>query len=64
MNMARNVGDTDRTLRMIIGVMLLSLILTGISEWRWRGLIGLAPFVTGVAGYCPMYAIAGINTCE
>jgi hypothetical protein len=62
--MPKNVGETDRTLRLVAGIILLSLTLLVTSEWRWLGLIGLIPFVSGAMGVCPLYTIVGINTCE
>lgn len=62
--MPKNMGETDRTLRLIAGIILLSLALLVTSEWRWLGLIGLIPFVSGAMGICPLYTIVGIDTCE
>ncbi len=58
--MARNIGKTDAIIRIIIGIILLSLVVIG-PKTLW-GLIGLVPLLTGIIGYCPLYPIMGINT--
>ncbi len=59
--MDRNVGSWDRVLRVVVGVALIALTLTGtIGVWGW---IGLVPLVTGLMGRCPMYKLLGLNTC-
>jgi hypothetical protein len=57
-----NVGHTDRVLRMTVGVTLMGLAGFGITgPWAW---IGIAPFLTGVFGYCGAYSLLGINTAK
>lgn len=57
----RNEGTADRVLRVILGVVLLSLALFGPqTPWGW---IGLVPLVTGLIGSCPLYTLLGLNTC-
>ncbi len=56
-----NVGNTDRALRIIAGVILITLAATGIfAPWGW---IGVIPLVTGLIKICPLYSILGMNTC-
>lgn len=56
-----NVGNMDRTLRIIVGVILITLAATGIfAPWGW---IGIIPLVTGIIKSCPLYSILGMNTC-
>ncbi|MBY6068721.1 DUF2892 domain-containing protein [Leisingera aquaemixtae] len=59
--MPRNEGTLDRALRIILGLILLSLVFTG-PQTLW-GLIGLVPLLTGLIGYCPLYQILGLSTC-
>lgn len=55
-----NVGSLDRWLRVIAGIVLLSLVFVGPrTSWGWLGLI---PLATGLAGYCPMYRLLGFST--
>lgn len=56
-----NEGKLDRTLRVIAGLALLSLTVIG-PQTMW-GLVGLVPLLTGLAGFCPLYTVLGINTC-
>jgi hypothetical protein len=58
-----NEGNVDRTLRVIVGLWLLSWIFTKDGPGRLWGLIGLVPLLTGMFGICPLYSILGINTC-
>ncbi len=51
-----NIEPWERMLRVAIGAALLAAIFLITSQWRWLGLIGLAPLLTGVAGWCPLYA--------
>jgi hypothetical protein len=59
--MTRNVGTTDRMIRIAAGVVLL--LLGAFGPLGWWGLIGLAPIATGLIGWCPGYLPFGINTC-
>jgi len=61
--MKANVGGIDRTLRILAGIALLALVFVLESDARWLGLIGLVPLATGLIGYCPAYALFGLNTC-
>lgn len=60
--MKTNEGSTDRILRVIVGLVLLGLTLSGyIGVWGW---IGVVPLVTGALGMCPLYTLLGLNTCQ
>lgn len=59
--MTRNQGNLDRTLRVIVGLALLSLVFIGPqSPFGW---LGLVPLLTGLVGTCPIYSLLGVNTC-
>jgi len=58
--MSKNEGTIDRILRIIGGIILLSLTIVG-PQTPW-GYIGLVPLLTGIVGYCPLYSILGICT--
>lgn len=60
--MKKNVGSVDRWIRIVLGIVLLSLIVFLDGGIRWIGLIGLIPLVTGVLNYCPIYALLKIST--
>ncbi len=58
----RNVGNTDRLLRIIVGLVLIALVFVGPkTAWGW---IGIVPLVTGVVTYCPLYSLFGLNSCK
>ncbi|KZE34462.1 DUF2892 family protein [Crenobacter luteus] len=57
-----NIGKTERVIRVLAGLAIVSLAFVGPqSPWAW---LGLAPLVTGLIGWCPPYALFGINTCK
>ena len=59
--MKHNVGSIDRVIRVIAGLSLISLVFVGPQTvWGW---IGVVPLVTALIGWCPPYALLGINTC-
>jgi len=57
--MTKNVGKTDRIVRVIIG---LAIIAWGVTSANWLGVIGLAPLLTGIFQWCPAYCPFGIST--
>jgi len=60
--MKKNVGNADKWIRIVLGIVLLSLILIIQNNWRWLGLIGLIPLATAFLNFCPIYALLGIST--
>ena len=57
-----NVGGIDRVIRIIVGIVLIALAVTGVfTPW---GYIGIVPLVTAVIGWCPAYLPFGIKTCR
>jgi hypothetical protein len=56
-----NVGQTEKTIRISLGSLI---ILVGIYFKSWWGLIGLAPIITGIIGWCPVSRILGVSTCK
>ncbi|WP_454763932.1 YgaP family membrane protein [Cupriavidus campinensis] len=60
--MQANVGNVDRILRIVVGLVLIGLAATGrIGVWGW---IGLLPLLTGIVRVCPAYSILGVKTCS
>jgi hypothetical protein len=62
--MKRNVGTVDRTIRVVAGILLLSLLFILEGNARWWGLVGLVPLLTGLSGWCALYIPLGIDTCH
>jgi hypothetical protein len=59
--MKTNVGGIDRILRIVLGLVLIALTLTGtIGVWGW---IGVVPLATGAFSFCPLYTLLGFNSC-
>ena len=56
-----NEGGVDRTVRIITGLVVLSLIFVG-PKSLW-GLVGVVPLLTGLVGTCPLYTLVGMSTC-
>ncbi|MGF1630140.1 MAG: DUF2892 domain-containing protein [Kiloniellaceae bacterium] len=58
--MKSNVGTLDRILRVVVGIVLISLVFIGPkSAWGW---IGVIPLLTAAVGYCPAYRLLGVCT--
>lgn len=62
-----NEANWDRILRAVAGVALLWVaFMSGLlaSPWSWvAGVVGLVMLVTAAVGFCPAYALMGLNTC-
>lgn len=64
--MMRNVGGTERGIRVVIGVALIATgALAGLPEAGMYAayVVGAVALVTGAIGYCPAWTLLGINTC-
>lgn len=60
--MNKNVGTLDRALRIVVGLVLITLAATGtVGPWGW---IGVVPLGTGLFSWCPVYTLFGIKTCK
>lgn len=59
--MKTNEGAVDRTIRVLVGLILISLVVVG-PQTAW-GYLGFIPLLTGLFGYCPLYSVFGFNTC-
>lgn len=55
-----NVNSIDRILRIVIGIILISLVFIG-PKTLW-GYIGIIPLLTAFINFCPLYSILGIST--
>jgi len=60
--MKQNIGSLERVIRIVVGVVILSLVFVGpASPW---GYLGIIPLATGLVGWCPPYALLGFSTCK
>lgn len=62
--MKKNVGGIDRAVRIIAGLIVLSLFFVLGDTYRWWALIGAVPLLTGLIGWCPAYLPFGFRTCS
>lgn len=64
--MTCNVGTIERSIRIALGLILVAigsmaeLPVAGMATALIAGVIAL---VTGVIGFCPLWALLGLNTC-
>jgi hypothetical protein len=57
--MKKNMGKSDRWIRVILG---LAIIAAGVYFKSWWGLIGIIPLGTSLISTCPLYLPFGIST--
>lgn len=60
--MKQNIHRVERVVRILAGTILASMAFWGPTN-SWF-LLGLIPLITGWIGWCPPYALLGINTCR
>ncbi len=61
--MKLNEGTADRVLRVVVGLIVLSLFFVLDGNSRYWAFVGLVPLMTGLVGYCPLYSLLGFNSC-
>lgn len=59
--MKTNIGNIDRSLRLLAGAAILG---AGFYFKSWWGLVGLVPLFTALVRFCPLYPLLGISTCK
>ena len=57
--MNKNIGNLDKTIRLIVGILI---IVAGFLNDSLFGAIGLIPIITALVNWCPLYTILKINT--
>jgi hypothetical protein len=66
MTIKKNIGMPDRAARIVLGIILLSIISLAFTGPKttlaFLGFIGIIPLLAGISGFCPPYALLGINT--
>jgi hypothetical protein len=60
--MKTNIHKIERIIRVLLGAGLMSLAFVGPANYWF--LLGAVPLLTGLIGWCPPYAMLGINTCN
>lgn len=58
----KNVGSTDRRIRMAIG----AVVCIGglLLEQKFMGVVGFIVFISGLRGNCPIYSVCKHSTIE
>lgn len=60
--MKYNIGAIERVIRVVVGLGILSLAFVGpVTLW---GYVGLVPIITGLGGWCPLFAVLGTSSCD
>jgi len=59
--MDKNVGNTDRLIRIVAG---LAIIGAGVVFQSWLGAIGLIPLFTATIRWCPLYVPIKFSSCK
>lgn len=59
--MNANIGNTDRAIRIIAGLVIAA---AGLYYQSWWGAVAIIPIVTAFVRWCPLYAPFGISTCR
>lgn len=64
----QNIGIIDRTVRIIVGLAMISVWffypMTALSVWiALLPLLGILPLLSGILGWCPVYAMFGTKSC-
>jgi hypothetical protein len=60
-----NLSNLDRSIRIVLGLLMLAFGWGGLATGVWRiglEIFGWVPLATGLAGWCPVYALLGIST--
>jgi hypothetical protein len=66
MKIPKNESNTDRAVRIVIGIVVLSLALlklTGAAQVV-AVIVGAIALITGLVGFCALYSLLGINTLK
>ncbi len=57
--MKKNVGKTDKYIRVMLGIVIIT---AGFYFKSWWGALAVIPIVTAFTGLCPLYKLIRINT--
>jgi hypothetical protein len=64
--MTCNVGGIERPIRIVLGLALVAIGASAelpVAGMALALIAGVIALVTGVIGYCPVWALLGFNTC-
>lgn len=63
----KNVGKTDRVIRLVVGIILIGAFALGMVAAPWSyliALLGIIALATGAIGTCSLYSVLGFDTLE
>lgn len=64
--MKKNMGNTDRIIRVVIAMIVTALIFSGMLSGIWAIVLGVIAGIfvlTSVFSFCPLYTIFGLSSC-
>ena len=64
--MKKNMGNTDKAIRLVLAVVMLALYFTGTVTGTFGYVLVAASAIfifTSLISVCPLYSLVGINTC-
>jgi uncharacterized membrane protein HdeD (DUF308 family) len=66
--MKKNESSVDRVIRLVLGIILVAFGIYEVSSAMVPGviliIIGAILLITGITGFCALYALMGISTCK
>ncbi|MDH3321870.1 MAG: DUF2892 domain-containing protein [Flavobacteriaceae bacterium] len=65
--MKKNVGTTDKIIRLLIAVAALYVAYTGMVDSPWHYVlyaVSAVMVLTSIMSYCPLFSVFGINSCK
>ncbi len=65
--MTKNMGNTDKLIRLVFAVVIGVLFYTGIISGTLAIILSVFAVVfviTSLLGFCPLYTLVGISTCN
>lgn len=66
-DMKKNMGNTDRIVRIIAAILIAILYLTGTVQGTLAYILltlGVIFLLTSFVSFCPLYTLVGLNTCK
>lgn len=62
--MDKNVGKSDKWVRLILGIVLFPMLFLVKGHVKWLGLLSLPLLSTALTSKCGLYTVLGVNTCK
>ena len=59
--MKKNVGSSDRIVRIVLGIVVVA---SGLFLQSWWGILGLVLLLTAGLNFCPLYSVIGLSTTK